>query len=162
FLVAKLTNNNTILQVFTMSAVGGSVAVAQAGSTFTVTFNGVQVGVFVAPNLQNININSFGGYTVNTTQVMTVPVAIHDQPGDNTYLGGASDTTIFLNSGSTDTISVTGGQNALNFSPTSFGVTFDDSKNQGQLQQLDPSAQHFVSVSGIFQNIVGTGFSDTL
>src|SRR5262249_703388 len=66
------------------------------------------------------------------------------------------------NSGSTDTISVTGGQNALNFSPTSFGVTFDDSKNQGQLQQLDPSAQHFVSVRGIFQNIVGTGFSDTL
>src|SRR5262249_4583880 len=34
--------------------------------------------------------------------------------------------------------------------------------NQGQLQSLDSSATHFLSIAGSFQNLVGTNFSDTI
>ncbi len=57
---------------------------------------------------------------------------------------------------------MTGGTNVLSFSPTTFGVTFNAGTIQGQLQSLDSSNQHFLGVTGVFQTVVGTSFSDTL
>jgi hypothetical protein len=161
FLVAELINNNATLDVFTTSAVGGTVSVAQPIlNTTTVTFDGVLVGTFSTPS-QNIQINSNANFTVATTQVTATPVLIYDQPGNDTYQAGASGTTIFLDAGGTDTISVAGGNNTLDFSRTTFGVTFNAGLNQGQPQQLDTSGLNFVSVTGVFQTIIGTPFNDT-
>src|SRR5262249_7000427 len=55
--------------------------------------------------------------------------------------------------------SVAGGQNTLNFAPTGFGVTYN-AGIQGQSQSLDSTGQHSVTVSGAFQTVDGTNFSD--
>jgi hypothetical protein len=163
FLVAKLTNGGTILTVRSLPASGGSLSVAQPSSgTTTVNLNGILVGTFVASGLQTIQVTSYASTVVDTTQVTSVPVTIYDQPGNVTNTAGSSGTTIYLNSGGTAVVSVTGGMNTLNFSPTSFGVTFDDSQNQGQTQNLDGTGQHILQITGLFQTIVGTNFNDTL
>src|SRR5262249_51080556 len=141
FLVAKPINNNALLDVFTTSAVGGTLNLAQpSAGTTTVTFNGVLVGTFTTPS-QTIRINSNANFVVDTTQVTVTPVLIYDQPGNDTYQAGASGTTVFERGGGTDTINFAGGNNTLDFSLTSFGVTFNAGLIQGQLQQLNPPAQ---------------------
>jgi hypothetical protein len=165
FLVAKLINGGTTLTARSLPASGGNLSVAQPSTgTTTVSLNGTLVGTFVAPSLQTIQVTGYGNSTVDTTQVTSVPVALYDQPGNDTYTAGSSGTTLYLDSAgtSTDGISVAGGENTLNFSPTGFGVTFDDSQNQGQTQSLDATGQHILQVTGTFQTIVGTNFNDTL
>ena len=109
-----------------------------------------------------MQVFSTAGNTVNTMDVTTVPVNITVPQGDQTIEGGSSGTTANLSIGSTVSISVTGGDNTLNFAPTQFGITFNPNLNQGQMQQLDSSGNHFVAITGTFQNIVGTGKNDTL
>src|SRR5439155_16465467 len=136
FLVAKLVNGNATLDVFTTSAVGGSVSAAQpVPATTNVTFDGVFVGTFSSPTT-DIEVFSNKNFTVDTTQVTATPVVIFDQPGDNTYNAGSSNTTVYLISGSTDIITLTGGINTLNFSRNSFGVTFNAGLNHGEIQHL--------------------------
>src|SRR5262249_11263416 len=126
FLVAVLQSAGTVLSVRALPAVPGTLQViTPTSTTATVLLNGAVVGTFVAPNLQLVDVQSAANYTVDTSQVTSVPVAIHDTPGNSTYDGGASGTSVFLNSGSTDVIQVTGGINTLNFSPTAFGVSFN-------------------------------------
>src|SRR5207245_4545771 len=106
-------NNNTLMLTTTQVG-GGSLAVAQnSPNTTSVTLRGQSGGSFPGAGLQAIQITSFAGYTVNTAQVSATPVILMDKQGNNAYLAGASGTTAFINSGSTDTISVTGGVNAL-------------------------------------------------
>src|SRR5262249_4042761 len=158
-----LQSAGTVLSVRALPAVPGTLQViTPTSTTATVLLNGAVVGTFVAPNLQLVDVQSAANYTVDTSQVTSVPVAIHDTPGNSTYDGGASGTSVFLNSGSTDVIQVTGGINTLNFSPTAFGVSFNAQTVQGQFQSLDSSGTHMLSVTGTFQNIVGTNFNDTL
>jgi hypothetical protein len=163
FLVAKLSSDGTTLTARSMPASGGTLSVAQpAANTTTVTFNGIVVGTFVDPSLQTIQVTSYANSSVDTTQVNSVPVTIFDQPGNDTYAAGPSGTTIYLNSAGTNGISVIGGQNTLNFSPSSSAVTFNAGLDHGEQQQLDSSGQDVVAVTGIFQTIVGTNFNDDL
>jgi hypothetical protein len=163
FLVARLDNNGTMLTAHAMPAVPGTLTITQGPGAVTYVFIfGVQVGTFNTPNLQIVQVFSAAGYTIDTSQVSSAPVVLHDTPGDNTYIGGSSGTTLLLNSGGHDTVSVTGGVNTLNFSPTSFGVTFDAGQTQGQTQALDSSGKNLLTVTGTFQNVIGTPFADTL
>jgi hypothetical protein len=166
FKAASIVNNT--LKLSTTQAGGGVLDVAQNSSNTTnVTLRGQNAGSFPTTGLQTIQIASFGGYTVDTTQVTVTPVVIIANPGNANYVAGSSNTTVNLNSGSTDTISVTGGVNTLSFSATTFGVTFNDSLNtlvqgQYQLQSLDSSGTHFLGVAGNFQTVIGTNFNDTI
>jgi SdrD B-like domain/RTX calcium-binding nonapeptide repeat (4 copies) len=163
FLVAKLNSAGTLLTVRALPAVPGSLRVTQDTSNDTNVFlNGVEVGTFNAPGLQKIDVTSAPGYTVDTTGVTTVPLELHVPQGDQTIMGGSNGIVADLNIGSSVSISVTGGENTLNFAPTQFGITFNPNLNQGQMQQLDGSGTHFAAISGTFQNIVGTGKNDTL
>jgi hypothetical protein len=163
FLVARLDNNGARLTAHAMPAVPGTLTITQGpGSVTNVFLGAVQVGTFNTPALQSVQVTSAAGYTVNTSQVTSAPVVLYDTPGDNVYLGGSSGTTLLLNSGGHDMVSVTGGVNALNFSPTSFGVTFDAGLTQGQTQTLDSSGRNLLTVTGTFQTVVGTAFADTL
>jgi hypothetical protein len=163
FLVAKLNIAGTLLTVRALPAVPGTLSVTQDNSNNTNVFlNGVEVGTFNAPGLKNIDLTSAAGYTVDTTGVSTVPLELHVPQGDQTITGGSNGTIADLDIGSTVSLSVTGGENTLNFAPTQFGITFNPNLNQGQMQQLDSSGTHFTAISGIFQNIVGTGKNDTL
>jgi len=159
--VHVLTNGT--LTISTTQFAGGSLSVTQSQSnSINLTLNGQNAGTFVSSAVQNIQISSYAGSTVDTTQVSSAPVTIMDHPGNNTYHAGSSGTTIFLNNGSTENISVAGGVNTLNFSTNTFGVAFNANLNQGQPQSLDLSGTHFLNVTGTFQNLVGTGFGDTL
>jgi hypothetical protein len=162
FLVAKLNSAGTLLTVRALPAVPGTLRVTQDTSSNTNVFlNGAEVGTFNAPGLQKIDVTSAAGYTVDTTGVTMAPLELHVPQGDQTINGGSSGIIADLNIGSSVSISVTGGENTLNFAPTQFGITFDPNL-QGQMQPLDSSGQHLISVSGAFQNVVGTQFSDTL
>jgi hypothetical protein len=167
FLVAYLSGS--ILVVRTTLTGSGTLTLFQNPSTSnidvsesTASLASQSAGSFPVASISTIQITSNRGYTVDSSQVNTLPVVDAIQPGDNNLVGGSSGTTVLLNNGSTDTISVTGGINTLNFSPTAFGVTFNAGMVQGQLQPLDPLSQHFLGVTGTFQTIVGTSFSDTL
>jgi hypothetical protein len=164
FLVATLDAAGATLTARAMPAVPGTLTVAQplGSGTTNVSLNGVQVGTFNTPALQNVQVQSAAFYTVDTSNVTSAPVVLHDVPGDNIYLGGFSNTTLLLNSGGHDTVRVPGGVNTLNFSPTSFGVTFDAGMTQGQNQPLGGSNSNVLTVTGSFQTVVGTAFADTL
>jgi hypothetical protein len=158
------------LKIATPQTPGGSLTVADNNSPNTnLNLNGQNAGSFPTSSLQNIqitvpNIQTLSDdITVDTTNVNSNKVTIHDGPGNNTYKGGKSGTTIFVNNHSTESISVTGGTNALNFSTNTFGVTFDVSLNNNQTQTLDPTdttPTHFLSVLGTFQSFVGSNSND--
>jgi hypothetical protein len=172
FLVAKLNSAGTILTVRALPALPSKLRIAQAPQAPPATTNvflkgpetnnvDLQVGTFNAPNLQSIQVISAGSYIVDTTGVHSTPVELHVPQGDQTLMGGNSGTTADLNIGSNVSISVTGGVNTLNFAPTQFGINFN-AGIQNQAQSLDSTGTHNLSISGTFQNIVGTNFNDTL
>jgi hypothetical protein len=164
FLVARLNGSGTVLTARAMPAVPGSLTVTQGsgGAVTNVLLSGVPVGTFNTPGLQSVQVQSAASYTVDTTQVSSAPVVIDDTPGNNNYLAGSSGTTLMLNSGGHDTVSLAGGVNTLNFSQTTFGVTFNAGLTQGQTQSLDGSGVNLLTATGNFQTVVGTPFADTL
>ena len=156
-------NGQTFLAVGSTPTTNGTIMVTQNtdAGTLSVSSNG-NTSSFSSSGLSQVQVFSTAGNTVNTMDVTTVPVNITVPQGDQTIDGGSSGTTANLSIGSTVSISVTGGDNTLNFAPTQFGITFNPNLNQGQMQQLDSSGNHFVAITGTFQNIVGTGKNDTL
>jgi hypothetical protein len=156
-------NDQTFLAVGSTPTTNGLITVTQNADagTLNVSSNG-NTSNFSSSGVTQVQVFSSAGNTVNTMAVTTVPVTITVPQGDQTIDGGSSGTTANLNIGSTVSISVTGGENTLNFAPTQFGITFNPNMNTGQMQSLDSSGTHFVAITGTFQNIVGTGKNDTL
>jgi hypothetical protein len=164
FLVARLNSSGTVLTARAPPAVPGSLTVTQGsgGAVTNVLLSGVPVGIFNTTGLQSVQVQSAANYTVDTTHVSSAPVVINDTTGNNTYLAGSSGTTLMLESGGHDSVSLAGGVNTLNFSQTTFGVTFNAGQIQGQTQSLDGSGVNLLTVTGSFQAVVGTPFADTL
>jgi hypothetical protein len=159
YLVAQIINNN-VLAVRTTKTGSGSLVVAQDplnNNNFKITEDGQSAGTFVVGGLIKVQVTTFGGFSIDTTGVTTLPVTSIVQGGNNTFAGGSSGTTVALNSQGSDSLSVAGGQNTLNFAPTGFGVTYN-AGIQGQSQPLDST--HSLTVSGAFQTVDGTNFSD--
>ncbi len=117
---------------------------------------------------------------------LTVPI-VFDGNGQETYIGdNASDVFYLHTDGSigygeggdnvfaltpncTLTAVVAAGQNTLDFSSSTYGVTFDLSQTTGQTQDVDPIAdqgQHFViadaSGTGRFSTLVGSNGNDSI
>jgi Bacterial Ig-like domain (group 3)/PKD domain len=156
-------HDQTFLAVGSTPTTNGQITVTQNtnAGTLSVSSDG-NTSSFSSSGVTQVQVFSTAGNTVNTMAVTTVPVNITVPQGDQTIDGGNSGTTANLNVGSTVSISVTGGENTLNFAPTQFGITFNPNMNTGQMQQLDSSGKHFVAITGTFQNVVGTGKNDTL
>jgi MBG domain (YGX type)/Right handed beta helix region/Matrixin len=100
------------------------------------------------------------------SNALTVPI-IFDGNGQETYIGDAANDVFNLHTdqskaygeGGNNVFNLTpnctlfavadGGQNTINFSSSTYGVTFDLTQTSGQVQDVDPVAQpgdHFVSV----------------
>ncbi len=168
--VALLRDNDTNLVVGSPIA-GGTITVEDLGPDNTrVTVTNVEyaggvyadyVEIFDTSQLDTVNVFSYANVDVYTTDTDD-RVAVWVPEGDQNLFLGSGGSDVNANIGSTVNISVTGGTNTLNFSPTKFGVTFDVGLNQGQTQSLDSTDTHFVSINGTFQNIVGTKYGDAL
>ncbi len=92
-------------------------------------------------------------------------IAFLSGDGEIVNLGGGNNTG-FVNISSTLTLIAGSGDNTLNLSPTSFGVTFDLTLNNGQLQDVDPlleaGGDHFLRLTGNFTTLIGGAFDDDL
>jgi hypothetical protein len=165
FLAAQISSSGTnqVLQLHTTATPSSSLTVTQNSSSgFMLSLDNKYTGTFTAPNVVNLQVNPAAGASVDTTGVNALPVVIGDVQGDNAYHTGRGGTTLYLNSGSSDSISMAGGTNTLNLSTNTFGVTFDASLTNGTPQPLDSTGLHMLSVSGQFQTVVGSSFNDKI
>lgn len=164
FLLAERhLDDDSHLIIYTPAIGGSAVTVTESTVTdYQISVTSPFTGSLEALGVAHIEVHGAAGATVDARTVATAPVTLHDEQGDNTYVLGSSGATVFLDSGSTDSISVTGGRNRLNFSNTTFGVTFDAGINDGTPQMLEDSGEHVLVLTGQFQEVVGTGFGDVL
>ena len=114
-----------------------------------------------------------------------IPVTLDGGAGNDTLIGSSAADTIILRQGndtgfggpgadgylvgfnSTHTIDDFVGANTLDFSFTTFGVSFDletAMRVEGELQDVDPAhpGTHFADFDGVFTNLTGTSAADTL
>ena len=127
-----------------------------------------------------------GNHTVDGSH-LSVPI-VFDGNGQETFIGDSANDVFNLHTdlskgignGGNNVFNLTpnctlyavanGGQNTLNFSSSTYGVTFDLSQTAGQVQDVDPVAQpgdHFVSVTSMggatFPTLVdSSGGGDTI
>jgi hypothetical protein len=164
FLVAERDPDDEGTVILYTPGISGSVLVVSetTATDYRVAVTSPFTGSLDAVAVERFEVRSAAGATLDAQNVATAPFTVHDVRGDNTYLLGSGGATVYLDSGSTDSISLAGGRNTLNFSNTSFGVTFDAGINDGTAQLLDDSGDHVLALTGQFQEVVGTGFDDVL
>ncbi len=130
-----------------------------------------------------VTILGLDGDDLIDVSAWTIATVLDGGMGDDTLIDGSGNSTLFLHQGndtgrgnggddtylttfnSTQTIDDSFGANILDFSPTSFGVTFDLKLAISSLtdkQDVQPSnpGVHFADINGSFAQLIGTSGAD--
>ena len=140
------------------------------------------------PGVNAVLVSGLSGDHVIDGRATSVPI-VFDGDGKETFIGNAADDVFNLHTdgskatgnGGNNVFNLTpnctlyavanGGQNTLNFSSSTFGVTFDLTQTQGQMQVVAPGTDaqghpHVVSADatggGAFSTLVGTSKNDAI